>query len=552
MAGRAATQVPTSTNTRRRLVSLLLVAALLLTTLLLLVPAGSAGTPVPEGKPASDPWKPLVSPEGDGEHYLGYVPTPPGEYPKLAVPTLPDMRKIQASVDLSSQLPPIGDQGQQGSCVAWAIGYYYKSWSEKLEHTSWDLANPVYQFSPSFMFNQINILGIGALLPSAFDLLQNKGDVDIAEMPYNDNDYATQPTADQFEAAKPYRIPAGWGYFWVNLAFGPYSPPNPIDTAKTWLDSGNMLVFAIPVYYDFPNFAGNPSNPYYVYNGTSAFAGGHALCICGYDDNANPGGADADRRGGFRAVNSWGSDWNGSSNGFVYLSYDFAKRYVREAWSMGDVVPDTPAISGLSAGSGSVGAQVVINGSNFGSKRRAARVSFNGTDATYAAFTNEAVTARVPAGATSGPVVVYDWEGTASNAVGFTVLPGLTPYIDSIAPASGVENGVVSVTDLAGGGFASGATVRLEREGTTVNATNVVVISPGRITCQFNLAGAPLGKYDVVVKNPDNQEARLAAAFSVTNACGGGAGASLAVFGAVMGLLSLGLGSGRARAFRRG
>jgi hypothetical protein len=60
------------------------------------------------------------------------------------------------SADLSAQLPPVGDQGAQNSCAAWATGYYYKSWSEKQEHASWDLNNPWYQYSPSFMYNQIN------------------------------------------------------------------------------------------------------------------------------------------------------------------------------------------------------------------------------------------------------------------------------------------------------------------------------------------------------------------------------------------------------------
>lgn len=530
MAGGAVTRRTLSPRKRAAATLVALIVALLV--LLLLAPAVSAGAP------GTDPWQPLGNPRGDGEHYLGYVPTPPGDYPRLAVPSVPGVSKALGSVDLSAQLPPIGDQGHQGSCVAWATGYYYKSWSEKLEHTTWNLSDPLYQFSPSFVFNQINILGIGALVPSAFDLMQNKGVVDIAEMPYRDDDYATQPTADQLEAAKPYRIPAGWGYFWVNLFFGPYSPPNPIESAKACLDSGNMLVFAIPVYNDWPDYAGNPTSPYYDYDETSAFAGGHALCVSGYDDNANPGGADADHRGGFKVANSWGPDWNGSSNGFVYLSYDFAKRFVREAWSMGDLAPDSPAISGVSADSGSVGTQIVINGSNFGAKRRAARASFNGVDATEVTFTSEAVTARVPAGATGGPLRVYDWEGTPSNSVEFTVMPGTTPYVTSITPAFGVENTVVGITDLAGGGFLTGTTARLERGGTVINATDVTV-SDNRITCRFNLAGAPLGKYDVVVRNPDAREARLDTGFSVTNVCGGGAGASLAVFGAVMGLLSL-------------
>ena len=39
---------------------------------------------------------------------------------------------LASSVDLSSDIPPIGDQGQRGSCVGWSSGYYLKSWWEML------------------------------------------------------------------------------------------------------------------------------------------------------------------------------------------------------------------------------------------------------------------------------------------------------------------------------------------------------------------------------------------------------------------------------------
>jgi hypothetical protein len=603
-----------------RLLIALLAAALFA---LVLAPWALAGGGMSAGRPVQT----TGSPKGDGVHYLGYIPTPPGNYRKLQVSKLPASRAALTLVDLSASLPPIGDQGHQSSCTAWATGYYAKSWWEKQEHTGWNLADPTHVFSPSFVYNQINFgLDMGSFISSAHDLLATKGIVDIAEMPFNQDDWTTQPTAAELEAAKPYKIPSDYGYFWIQWTFGPYSPPNPIEDAKAWLASGKVLVLGIPIYNDWPDYGANPSQPYYDYNETAAFAGGHAVCICGYDDNANPGGADADHRGGFRMVNSWGPYWNGSSHGFLYLSYDFVKRYAREAWSMTDLTPDTPSIASLGTSAGSVGSTVVINGSNFGTKRRAARVSFNGVDATDAAFTNEAVTAKVPTGATSGPLRVYDWEGTASNAANFTVLPTLVsaappsgvpgavitlsgtnfgsvqgsqsvsfgsvpateyvswsdaqikckvpamgagdvlvtvgspagtsnglpflvgpvaaPTISAITPASGVGETTVGVTDLAGTGFHAGATVRLERSGTVINAADVAIASATNITCKLNLVGALLGKYDVVVRNLDGQEARLVGGFSVTNVCGGGAGASLAVFGAVMGLLSLaGLGS---------
>jgi hypothetical protein len=102
---------------------------------------------------------------------------------------------------------------------------------------------------------------------------------------------------------------------------------------------------------------------------------------------------------------------------------------------------------------------------------------------------------------------------------------------------------MVNISNLAGTGFQTGATVRIEQasSGKVVNATKVKVVSDTKITCTISLqgAGAPLGKYDVVVRKPDGQEGRYANGFSVTNVCGQGAGAMMLVFGLMMGLLSL-------------
>ena len=74
----------------------------------------------------------------------------------------------------------------------------------------------------------------------------------------------------------------------------------------------------------------------------------------------------------------------------------------------------------------------------------------------------------------------------------------------------------MSITDLAGSGFLSGASVRLSRTGQAdIQATNVNVVSGSRITCDLDLTGAALGNWDVVVTNPDSQQATLAGGFRV-------------------------------------
>jgi IPT/TIG domain/Papain family cysteine protease len=386
---------------------------------------------------------------GDGTHYLGLNRSDGVGFQKLTMSS--SAMPLSLYVDLSAQLPPVGDQGQQGSCVAWASSYYYKSWSEKQEH-SWDLNNAYYRYSPSFVYNQINGgRDNGSKFQDAFTLMQNKGDVDIAEMPYNQSNYTAKPTAAQLEAAKPYRIPGDWRYFWLRTGNGPFSSPNDISGVKTLLDSGKVLVMAIPVYGDFPNYGGNPSKAYYDYNGISSLKGGHGVCICGYDDNINPGGADTDHRGGFKMVNSWGPAWNG--NGYVYLSYDFAKRYAWEAWAMSDLAPDDPAVASLSASSGNAGDSITISGRNFGTLRRGAKVSFNGVIASQVSFTDSTVIAQVPAGATTGPLTVIDWDGKASNSVTFTVAGSPPPApcgqgAGAAVPLAGVLFGLMSVAGI--------------------------------------------------------------------------------------------------------
>lgn len=123
------------------------------------------------------------------------------------------------------------------------------------------------------------------------------------------------------------------------------------------------------------------------------------------------------------------------------------------------------------------------------------------------------------------------------------------PKVSAINPSSGV-NTTTYALEVLGSGFQDGATVRLEQGTILIDGTGVAFSNSGRLTCYLDLNSKPLGKYDVVVKNPDGQEGLLSKGFSVTNICGQGAGSVVLGFGLMMGLLSLG-GSGLLRR-RRG
>jgi hypothetical protein len=78
----------------------------------------------------------------------------------------------------------------------------------------------------------------------------------------------------------------------------------------------------------------------------------------------------------------------------------------------------SPAVSIISPASGQVGTTVTISGTSLGTS---GSVTFNGASASIQGWTNTAVTAQVPSGATSGPVVVTA-SGIQTNPINFTVL----------------------------------------------------------------------------------------------------------------------------------
>ncbi len=88
------------------------------------------------------------------------------------------------------------------------------------------------------------------------------------------------------------------------------------------------------------------------------------------------------------------------------------------------------------------------------------------------------------------------------------------------------NDGPVAITDLLGGGFIYGATFLLRD--VSLNeyaATSVQWIGQAKLAGTLNLYGLPGGVYDVVVRNPDGQEAVLAAGFTVNDVRHGDRGA---------------------------
>ena len=111
-----------------------------------------------------------------------------------------------------------------------------------------------------------------------------------------------------------------------------------------------------------------------------------------------------------------------------------------------------------------------------------------------------------------GPVMLGMFEDMGWTLAG-TPVPA--PTVTAITPNSGYAESSVSVA-ITGTDFQEGATVKLTKSGESdIIGINVNVASETQITCDFSLAGAATGQWNVVVTNPDSQSGTLPNGFTV-------------------------------------
>jgi YD repeat-containing protein len=130
-----------------------------------------------------------------------------------------------------------------------------------------------------------------------------------------------------------------------------------------------------------------------------------------------------------------------TQNTTVSLSFDAAANDSTVALTL----PPAPSITTLNPNTAAIGGSVTITGSNLGTNVDfTGAVTFNGTPGTVVPpWTDTSVTALVPAGATTGNVIVKPY-GVNSNGLPLTVVP--PPNITGVSLPSGTPGTPVTIT----------------------------------------------------------------------------------------------------------
>ncbi|MBN1389811.1 MAG: hypothetical protein JXA22_04110 [Candidatus Thermoplasmatota archaeon] len=258
----------------------------------------------------------------------------------------------------SKYFPPIGNQGAEGSCVSWSIGYYTKTWMEAKEH-DWNLSGATmggtwpgqpsvaYQdriMSPDFLYHQVNNgADGGSYYSDNIYMCQSTGICSWENMPYNCYNSTAWPSEAAWREALLYRSQKNSTYYM-------YTQTNSsLTSLKTWLDGGNLATISINA-YRYPDLVNELWNNV-VECGTGR---NHANTIIGYDDNHGPYTEDGTTRtGAFLVANSWGKGWSGDSNsdGMYWISYECMRKKVQYVYLMTDKIdyePKTIALFNIS------------------------------------------------------------------------------------------------------------------------------------------------------------------------------------------------------------
>jgi C1A family cysteine protease len=219
-------------------------------------------------------------------------------YPRLTEEELREMSENSLETRSSYKkliTVPVGNQGLEGSCVAFAAGYLGSTYMIKANKNFSSEAR-----SPEYLYNSTKIPGnckSGTHMANALNFLKDKGICGWSRMTYSDqNGCSTKPNAQQLAYGLYGRL-TNWKTIDKSVA-----------NIKIVINSGLPLIVGMNLYESF--YEQTMKTPFVYKSKSGKFKEGHAFAIVGYDDDKQA----------FICQNSWGA-WN-HDKGFFYIAYN--------------------------------------------------------------------------------------------------------------------------------------------------------------------------------------------------------------------------------------
>lgn len=221
---------------------------------------------------------------------------------------------LPASVDLSGKFPPIGDQGEYGTCVTWAVGYNLKTALNGIDNqwSATQLAQTSNQTSPIDLFLAIPASQKGSdcngtQFESAMDQLITRGGASLATAPYTGlGDCSQSPAGSWTQEAADNKL-----VNYRKIADKNNAASMTVDNFKAYLAEGRPIAIGARLGDRFMRWNSSAVIDYDTYQNPGMQHAYHAMVLAGYDDN----------RQAFKIINTWGNSWG--NTGTIWVDYDF-------------------------------------------------------------------------------------------------------------------------------------------------------------------------------------------------------------------------------------
>lgn len=209
-----------------------------------------------------------------------------------------DINKIQENynksyVDLRPKFNEVYDQGKIGSCTANALCSIYE-----YDTTNFKGSRLFLYYNERKLINETD-KDSGAYLSDGIISLKTHGLCEENYWPYISENLFKEPSTIAYENAKK------------NYLIEAKEINNKIEIIKYWINKNEPIAIGIAIYSNFTNFSAGKTGKIGLPKNTDFLIGGHAVILCGYDDNKEE----------FILRNSWGSYWG--DKGYFYLPYSY-------------------------------------------------------------------------------------------------------------------------------------------------------------------------------------------------------------------------------------
>ena len=261
----------------------------------------------------------------------------------------PSAFPLSSVVDVSESLtfPPIANQGNIQSCVAWSLGYYQLTNNNCVVRglkakTSSGAAIEENIMSPRFIYTLINGgKNVATYYDEACAAIMSYGcpNVDDYSSNITENNLDEWCTNTETWNNAIYNKPQKISYGRIDNDEVVNSQTEGVVQIKKILSNG--YVVTVPTFVDSFNYTNRTSDGEYGCRYMSdTQLGAHAMTIVGYDDRLwvdinNNRRHDSGETGAFKIANSWGTKVANYTDGYVWMPYD----------ALGDV----SAVSGASS-----------------------------------------------------------------------------------------------------------------------------------------------------------------------------------------------------------